>query len=196
MRTVTSTTLLQALLDPSDSRAWNRFHERYWPMVKSFARKQGLNESDAEDAAQETVMAFMERYGKGGFDRKKGRLRGWLFSIAYNKAVDILRKRRGVDVISARADGTYLLRSIPSREDAETKWDAEWQDFVLQACLAEVAQQVKETTYQAFNLYVLRQLPVELVAEQLGISENAVYIAKNRVISRIREIMPPMEDIW
>ena len=196
METITSTTLLQGLRDAGNTTAWRRFDERYRVMVVAYARKLGLSGSDAEDVGQETVVAFVRGYGDGGYDPCKGRLRSWLFSIAHHKAIDVLRRSARENVLSARADGTRLLQGIPSREEAEERWEAEWRRFALRACLAEVAQRVQRKTYAAFELYVLQGWTVDAVAEHLHMSENAVYIAKNRIISRVRQLWPEMETNW
>ncbi len=196
MNTVTSTTLLDALLQADDSDGWKHFHERYWPMIVAFARKQGLADNDAEDVGQETVMAFVQSYGKGGFDRGKGRLRSWLFGIASHKCIDVLRRLMRENVVCPETSGTCFLDRIPSADEMKKTWTAAWQQGVLKACLQEVAQEVQPKTYQAFDLYVLQNWSVEDVARKLGMTENAVYIAKNRVLSRARELLPRMEEIW
>ncbi len=196
MKSVTSTTLLEGLRDGGNTIAWRRFIDRYQPMVVSYARKQGLSDCDAEDIGQETMMAFIKSYGKGGYDPNKGRLRNWLFRIAHHKVVDVIRRRVRENVVSPRSAGTSILQTIPSRDSAQKKWDREWEHFVLRACLEEVAKQVQQKTYQAFELVVLQQWPVDEVAEHLGMSENAVYIAKNRVVSHARKFLPRVEESW
>lgn len=196
MKTATSTTLLDLLLQAGDADGWKQFHDRYWPMIVAFARKQGLSDNDAEDVGQETVMAFIQSYGNGGFDRGKGRLRSWLFGIASHKCTDVLRRRLRENVVCPETSGTCFLDRVPSPDEMEKTWTAAWQQAVLKACLAEVAQEVQPKTYEAFDLYVLQDWAVDAVAAKLGMTENAVYIAKNRVLSRARELLPRMEEIW
>jgi len=194
--TVTSTTLLDGLRDAGNMDAWKRFIGRYQPLVVSFCKAQGLNNSDAEDVGQETMMAFARCYNQGGYDRAKGRLGNWLFSIAHKKVVDVFRRRMKENVVSAPVGQTGILQSIPSPGSMAEVWDNKWKQHVLRACLEEVARLVKPRTYRAFELYVLEQWTVEAVADHLGITENAVYIAKNRVVSRVREYWPKMEESW
>ncbi len=196
MDTVTSTTLLQRLGDANDTTAWQRFTHRYRPMIVSYARKQGLSATDAEDVGQETLTVFLKGNGNGGYDPSKGRLRNWLFRVAYNKAVDVLRRRARENVATARSDGTAILKSVPSEETAETLWEAEWRRFVVRACIEEVRTMVSPQAFAAFDLYVLEQWPVDRVAEYLGKSTGAVHTAKHRVMNKIRELLPDMEEIW
>jgi RNA polymerase sigma factor (sigma-70 family) len=176
--------------------AWQRFEERFRPMVFAFARKLGLNETDAQDAAQETMVAFLEAYRGGRYDRTKGRLRSWLFGIAHRRVIDALRNRAREVRVSDKTELTAFLENIEDTDPAEAVWEREWRRAVLHACVAEVARDVYPETLAAFDLYVLQQWPVERVAEQLGITTNAVYIAKNRVMTRIREIRSRIEEAF
>jgi RNA polymerase sigma-70 factor (ECF subfamily) len=196
MDTVTSTTLLEGLMNRQDSLAWRRFHGRYEPMVMSFARKLGLNDSDAQDVGQEVMLAFVQEYWGGRYDRAKGRLRSWLFGIAHRKVIDLRRKKAKEAVVADRTDATGFMERLESPQEAEAVWEEEWQRFVLRACLDEVGRHLSPTTVKAFDLYVLKQWPVEKVADHLGITQNSVYIAKNRTMERIRQIKAEMEEIW
>lgn len=196
MDTATSLTLLEGLRDQQDQAAWSRFAERYQPLVVSFAHKLGLGESDALDAAQETMLAFVTGYRKQAYDRSKGRLRSWLFGIAHRKVIDIRRRRQRERVLADRSDATAFAASIESPDGAQGVWEEEWQRAVIQACMSEVARQVAPETLEAFRLCVLEEWPPEKVAERLGMSRNAVYISKNRVMTRLRELQPEMEEVW
>ena len=196
MDTVTSLTLLEGLRNPQDQAAWRRFAERYQPMVLSFAHKLGLSDSDAQDAAQETMLAFVTAYRRQEYDQGKGRLRSWLFGIAHRKVSDIHRRGRKERVLADRSDATGFMEAIEAPDVAERVWEQAWQRAVLQACLAEVGKQVDHDTLESFRLYVLEEWPAEKVAEHLGISRNAVYINKNRVLNRLRELQGWMEEVW
>ena len=196
MDTVTSTSLLEGLKRPDDTGAWQRFSVRYEPMVFAFALKLGLNETDAQDAGQETMLAFVQGYWEGRYDPNKGRLRNWLFGIAHRKVIDMRRRKPREVVVTDRTDVGRFMGNVESPEEAQVVWEQEWQRSVLQACMEEVAKQLNPTTVSAFDLYVIKQWPAERVADRLEISQNAVYIAKTRVTDRIRKIRAEMEEIW
>ena len=196
MEYTTSVILLAGLRASDNESVWRRFVGRYEPLLLAFSRRLGLGESDARDAVQETMLAFVRAWEEGGFDSAKGRLRSWLFGIAHCKVVDVHRRRARETVMSDRTGGTGFLASIQSRDDAKIAWDREWQQALLRACVSEVSRLVKPRTFAAFEPDVLREWSTARVADHLGITENAVYIAKNRVISRIREIRPQLEEAW
>lgn len=192
----TNTALLAGLRDRNNDACWSEFFDRYQPVLLAFARKLGLNDQDAQDAAQETLIAFVGNYREGGYDREKGRLRTWLMGIASHKIRDVQRKRGREVVIVNNPDSTAFLNKVPDDEQVSKVWDEEWQQAVVKRCLEEVRKQVKPKTMEAFELFAIEGLPAEKVAEQLGMTENAVWIAKNRVLSRMREIQKEYEENW
>jgi len=194
MKTITNTSLLNGLKDPNNNRIWSEFFERYQPMLMAFAKRLGLNEHDAQDAAQETLMNFVNAYREGGYDREKGRLRTWLFGIAAHKIRDIQRKRGKQLVIVDNSHTTRFLNKVPDDHSMSEIWEAEWARAILGQAMKEVRQQVKPQTMEAFELFAIKGLPAEQVAKQLGMTENAVWIAKNRVLSRLRNTQEFLEE--
>lgn len=196
METVTSTSLLNGLRDANNDRVWSDFYARYQPMLIAFGKRLGLSDQDAQDGAQETLLAFARSYREGGYDRDKGRLRTWLFGIAAHKARDIQRKRGKELVITDEANSTRFLNKIPDDRSISEVWEAEWARAILGQAMAEVRKQVKPQTMQAFELFALQGWPAEKVASHLGMSENAVWISKNRVLSRLRKAQDYLETNW
>ncbi len=194
--TITSSTLLAGLREPHNHGAWQRFNARYGQMVIAFARRLGLNDSDAQDAAQESLLTFFRAYQKGLYNRERGRLRSWLFAIANRKVIGIHRRRVRERILADHAEATALMASPDIPKDASAVWEEEWRDAVLRACMEEVARQVDHKTMESFRLYVIEEWPPDKVAECLGISRSAVYSNKTRIINRLRNLQPQMEDIW
>ena len=196
--TVTSTHLLEGLREPDNRTVWKQFTDRYRPMIMDYARRSfGFGPQDAEDAAQVVLEAFFKAYRRGEYDREKGRLRKWLFAIAHNQIVNLLRKRprREVQVAGDAGQSDFFAR-IVAEDDAEDIWEQEWRKSVLAACLEETRHQFDFKTFQAFEGVTTRGLSARQVAEELGMTPNAVYLAKHHVLKRIREMVPQMEEIW
>lgn len=196
MLTITNTFLLDGLRDKDNAQIWNAFFERYQPLLVAFSKRLGLKDADAQDAAQETLMSFVSAYREGNYDRMKGRLRTWLFGIASHKVRDIQRKRGRDLVIVDEADSTRFLNKVPDDHSMSEIWEAEWAKAVLDECLRQVREQVKPKTFEAFELFALKNMTAAEVAEKLDMSENAVWIAKNRVLSKMRQIQSTLESNW
>jgi len=196
MLTRTSTILLEGLKNSADQKAWREFDERYRPLILAVAARSGLRGSEVEDAAQETMIAFLEAYRESRYDREKGRLRDWLRGIACHKVRDIQRRQgRREKPLADLAHGTNLLTQVEDSA-AEAVWDEEWNNAVLRQCLQEVRQQVEPRTFEAFELFALRGWPAKRVAAHLQLSEDVVYQSKSRILTRIREQLPTLTEIW
>lgn len=196
MDTVTSISLLAALKNPDDASSWRRFDQRYRPMIAAFARKLGRQESDAADIAQDTIIAFVNAYRSGKYDHDKGRLRGWLFTVAYHCTVNKCKGDAKLPQAEGQSHIRRFLKDAASPDIAEGIWEAEWRACVLGACIDEARARVEPQNYEAFRLYVIEEIPAHVVAERLGITRATVYTAKSRFLERIREILPRMEENW
>ena len=195
LATVTSTTLLEGLKDSGNQTIWLQFVDRYRPLIQRYGERLGLTAEDAEDATQASLMAFCEAYREAKYERARGRLGDWLFGIVHNQVRNQQRKRgrsREVAVTETQVAGIEARGS----EELERIWEEEWQDAVARECLAQVRREVQEATFAAFELHAIEGLPVAEVAARLNLTPNAVYGAKRRVLRRIRELKPFMEDAW
>jgi RNA polymerase sigma-70 factor (ECF subfamily) len=196
MQTVTSTTLLEAIKNGEDHCAWALFTNRYRPMIVSFAGRLGLNKADSEDVAQETLLAFLKSYREDQYNRQKGRLRSWLFSIARCNVIDLQRKKAREYAFHDNSNATGFLTGVESPDRLKAIWDEEWQRAIVQACLEEIARKVTPQTIEIFTLSVLKEWTVEAIVKHLGVTPNTVYIARNRVLKKFRELKEEMEEIW
>ena len=196
MYTQTSTTLLEGLADSGDQGAWRKFDARYRPLVLAVARRLGLQNSDAEDAAQETMTAFVQAYRQRQFDRQKGSLKDWLRGFAYHKVRDLQRRRgRQEKPLVDKTDATRFLNQIEDK-DVEAVWDEEWDNAILRQCFEEVRQAVEPRTFEAFRLLVLEEWPAKRVASHLQVTEDVVYQSKSRILARVRELLPRVAAVW
>ncbi len=190
----TTSFLLERLKDPADQEIWRMFTERYRPMIVRTARRLGLGQDDAQDAAQMALMAFFTAYREGKYDPAKGRLRHWLFGIARHWILNTFdkRKHRQVDV-AGPADQTDFFARQPADDHMEQIWEQEWRESTLRTCMLQVRTEFDPKTLRAFELFAQEGLSAQQVADQLGMTSNAVFIAKHRVLKRIRELLPEME---
>ena len=197
LTTITSTTLLDGLRDVSNRSVWARFVSRYRPTVVRFGCRAGLREDEAENAAQEALKAFAIAYGQGKYQRDRGRLRDWLYGIASNhlKRAFRLRPARERQIVDGFGDVDTF--DAPEEKDVlEVLWEEEWRQSVICACLHEAQQVFECRTVEAFRQFVLDEQPARAVAESLGMTENAVYLAKHKVMKYLRQIQPAMEEVW
>lgn len=194
LSTVTTTALLAGLFDPANQAAWSEFDSRYRPMIVSFAQRLGLYESDAADIAQETLARFIRDYREGKYDRERGRLRSWIIGIVKYRVADLKRAQA-----SRRENrGESAMIDLPADDELNQLWEAERRRVLLTQAIEELRSQSKlsEKTMLAFEQYALRDRPVDEVAAELNLTRHDVYMAKNRVAEKLRDILSRLEDIF
>lgn len=192
---VTSTTLLEGLRDADNHTVWRQWVERYRPLAVGYARRVGVPEAEAEDVAQTALLEFARAYREGKYDRERGRLRAWLFGIVHNQ-VRAWRRRLPPERPADATAGAELLAAVPDGTDPEALWEEEWRRAVLRHCLEAIRREVRPETARAFELFALQGLPAAEVALRLGTTPNAVFVAKRRILGRMRELLPLVEDAF
>jgi RNA polymerase sigma-70 factor (ECF subfamily) len=192
--TRTTTVLLEGLFDAANEAVWSEFNARYRPLVVAFARRLGLDDSDAADVAQETLVRFLQEYRDGRYDRARGRLRSWLIGIARFRVAGVRRRR------STRREVAGASAMVDLDDDAQLTriWDAERRTLILREAMNELRAKTRmsDATIRAFELHVVRQMPVAAVADEMGISAHDVYLAKNRVAGKLRDIVARLEEVF
>lgn len=190
----TTSTLLRDLRDFQNQDAWNHFAARFRRPLVSFARRLGLNDIDAEDAAQETLVAFATGFRGGGYDREKGRLSRWLFGIAYRQCLQTRRARGRPDAAGAIDPHSALFGALEDEASASQVFDQTWEQSLLADCIERARGEVEETTFRAFELVVREGHTAESAAKTLGIPVKSIYNAKHRLLKRIRELRRALDD--
>ncbi len=193
LQTVTSESLLAGLKADEQTR-WRDYVDRYRPVIVSFARARGLDGEETEDFAQTVLFEFSRAYRAGRYDSAKGRLRSWLFGIVFRQLQSYWRAKRGR--VPAAELETEHLGQLQQEDELEARWEEEWRKAVLAQSLGEIRGMVELQTFRAFTEFALEGRPAAEVARELGITENAVFGAKRRVLARLREILPLMKDSW
>ncbi len=176
----TRSSLLSDIRDFNDAEAWVEFDRLYRPLLVEYARHQGLAPGEAEEIAQQCLEVVL---GQIADFKKRVSFRGWLRTIVLNKVRQFYRDRHR----RAAGGGEELDRLPDAGAEGPDSWDREWEAAHLAYCLADVRGSVAEHTYQAFELYVIRDMPVEEVCRILAMTPNQVYVAKNRIIRKLRE---------
>jgi RNA polymerase sigma factor (sigma-70 family) len=159
-----------------------------------------LTETEAQDVLQETVISVAKHLPGFRYDPKVCSFKTWMLRLARWRIIDQLRKRvpseQRID-FSTDDDATAVsvLDKLTGGKapELEAAWNEEWERTVLSAAMDEVKQRVSPDTFQMFDLYVQRQMPVMEVARLLGTNVAKVYLAKHRVAKLLRETIAKLE---
>jgi RNA polymerase sigma-70 factor (ECF subfamily) len=182
MTTRTHGTLLERLREASDPLAWEEFYERYWRLIFATARRRGCSDHTAEEIVQEAMLAVFK--GRAAFRYERGRFRDWLGTVVRHAIA--ARRRAPADRVRPLADDAPLAE-VPDAT-ADPDWDRGFELATLAALLDTVKHEVAPATFQAFELSVLQELPGADVARVTGLSRNAVYLARRRILARLTEL--------
>jgi RNA polymerase sigma-70 factor (ECF subfamily) len=164
-----------------DGAAWDRFVELYTPLLFSWARRCGETEADAADLVQEVFVTLVQTLPTFEYDRSAS-FRGWIRTLLTNKLRDRIRRRVRLEKALEQRPVEVELPDI-----AEVFWEAEYQQELARQALRLMQAEFAPATWKAcWDTVVKGRSPGE-VARELGISENAVYIAKCRVLRRLRQ---------
>lgn len=187
--------MLLTRLQDLDDAAWTQFAERFRGPIVNMATRAGLREDRAEDAAQSALLAFLARYREGRYDREKGRLSSWLFGIAYREIQMSHRRGAREERQAPGSNRTTFWSALPDETEAHRSWDEDWKRIQLEQCLDRVRGEVEPTSFEAFERVAVHHQSPAQVAEALGITRNAVFIAKHRVLKRLREARREFDSI-
>ena len=182
---VTNPSLLLRLRDPSDSPAWETFSQIYEPLIFAYCRKQGLQEADARDVTQDTIISVVRAIQRFDYDQSQGRFRGWLYRVIKSKLANHFNKSAKQARGSGQTIVNQMLNETPDKQDEEA-FDKEAEQRVFEWACDKVRPEFEEKTWQAFWRTAVEQQKSAGVAEDLSMTVGAVYIAKSRVIKRLQ----------
>lgn len=188
MEPTTRRSLVLRLRNLDDQAAWAEFVDLYEPLVYRLARRKGLQDSDARDLCQEVFRAVASAIERWDPDPAKGRFRAWLFAIARNLALKFLSHRDRRQSGTGRTTVQELLEAQPASDpEAEAEFGLEFRRRTFRWAAEQVRHEFADSTWQAFWKTGVENRPVAAVADELRMSPGAVYIARSRVLARLRE---------
>jgi RNA polymerase sigma factor (sigma-70 family) len=181
------------LRDPRDADAWRLFVETYTPLVSAYCRRRGLQASDVADVTQEVMAQVLRSIADFSYQPERGRFRGWLGAITRSKIQRFLardaRAGKGGDAESEE------LASRVEDPEADTLWEEGFEARVLEVAMQRARPDFEETTWKIFERYWIDGRTAPEVSRELGVPIDSVYVAKSRVLKRLRaEVVHLAED--
>jgi RNA polymerase sigma-70 factor (ECF subfamily) len=174
---VTPPSLLERLRRPGDAAAWDWFARLYTPLLYSWARRAGLQEADAADLVQEVFAALVRKLPEFRYD-PGGSFRGWLRAVLVNKGRELRRRAPPPAGCADPAELPDPAAGLPEPEDYRAE--------VVSRALALLRPDFRPATWEAFWRTAALGRPAREVAAELGVSANAVHVARCRVLRRLR----------
>ena len=169
---------LAALVANGDRDAWGLLYERHVDALFAYAARILRDADAAADVVQITYVKAWQALGRR--DRSIGDVRGWLFTIARNAALDEMRKAGRIDL----RDGTIAALQLPdpsrASDPAAVAMDAE-----TAALVWEAAGGLSDDDQILLDLYLRRGLGPDELAVALAVTKGTIYTR----LSRLRDAL-------
>jgi RNA polymerase sigma-70 factor (ECF subfamily) len=184
----TPVSLLERVKRRGKAEDWELLIQIYTPLIRRWLNRDQALQSDAEDLAQETLSTLVQKLPEFGRQRT-GSFRRWLRIITVKLVEQYWRDRlRRERKITSLSQASPLLELVDPSSDLSRQWDLEHDLHVVQSLLAMIEPEFSRRTWTAFKQYYFEQKAPAVVAAKLGVSANVVFLAKSRVLKRLREI--------
>src|SRR5437867_7148930 len=153
----TRASLLERLKDLGDQASWEQFHRTYRELIYSVARRAGLNEIEANEVVQETLISVARKMPEFKYDPAVDSFKGWLLKVTRWRILDQLERRKASQSYAASAatrdtddTRTATIERVPDPAgfDPAAIWDEEWEKNLLNAALARIKRQVRPEQYE------------------------------------------------
>jgi RNA polymerase sigma-70 factor (ECF subfamily) len=180
----TPPTLLDRVRNAHDQTAWEQFVRLYTPLLMDLARRLGLQDADTADLVQDVFVALVQAMPHFQYDANRS-FRAWLGTLALNRWRDRVRKRAAVPV----ADHDPVWNGLISVDPNEAFEESEYRATLLSRALAIVRPEFSPAAWEMFQIAALEGVAPAEAARRLGASANAVYLARARVVRRLREVL-------
>lgn len=183
----TSISLLQRLREDPAAEDWQSLMREYSPLIRRWLGKHGIRDHDADDITQEVMTVLVRRISD--FQRQRtGSFRCWVRTMTVNCMRDYSRRARKSPQGTGGSDMVEIMSALSDdHSDLSRRWDEEHSQYLLDLMLNRIRSEFREASWQAFTKTAIEKQSPQVAAEQIGISVNAVFVAKSKVLKRLRE---------
>lgn len=189
----TRQSLLSRLKNWDDHESWRMFFETYWKLIYQVAIKAGLNDAEAQDTVQETVIGVLKQMPGFEYRPENGSFKSYLLNQTRWRISDQFRKRQANLVMNPRDPATSREEPPgadipdPASLDWQKNWDDDWEQNLMRAAIQRVKLRVNAKAYQMFDLHVFKEWPIARVAQAFQVNRAKVHLAKHRVGRLLKE---------
>jgi len=181
----TPLTLMQRLRSP-DRESWERLVNIYEPFIHRLLNLTGLNIHDREDLVQDVMLAIVKAVPEFRHSGQRGAFRLWLRTIVKNRLLGFRRRKATEKETTQKLDSTLLNFEDPT-SDIGALWEEQHNRYVISRMLQLLEPEFTVTTWLAFKRQSVDGCTAQEASDELGLSVNAVLIAKSRVLRRLRQ---------
>jgi RNA polymerase sigma-70 factor, ECF subfamily len=188
IHTITSTLLSR--VRSRDAAAWERLVDLYSPLVYHWCLRKGLSRSDSEDVGQEVFLAV----ARGLATYKHESFRGWLRTITDRKIIDFWKKHGKQPRGQGGPEFQQRMNEVAA-PDSSQESEREERQIMRLSLLEAISNEFSEQDLRAFRRLIVDEKSPAEVAEEMKITRNQVYLAKSRILRRLRETAQDPNDL-
>lgn len=181
----TRQSLLFRLKDKHDDQSWEDFVKFYKPFIYMMVRKMNFDHHDAEEVVQQITLKAWKSLPEFNYSPDKGRFRSWLSRMTHNTVLDVIKSRQRYSNRLEKYKNIDTLKKL-SAPEIDSMANEEWQTYITNLAWKNVSPDFTEKVRLAFERS-LKGDDAELIAEDLGLTKNAIYVYKKRVRERLTE---------
>jgi RNA polymerase sigma-70 factor (ECF subfamily) len=168
--------------------SWQEFFEIYWKLIYNTARRYGLNDAEAQEVVQETMIGVSRNIPSFRYDPERCSFKGWLMNLIRWRITDQIRRR------SAHLEMNEAALNVPEECEFNRHWEQDWERNLASAAIERVKADTSPQAFQIFAFCVLQKKGIDETARVLGVSKARVYLAKHRVYTRISREMERLKQ--
>lgn len=191
----TNHSLIARVKDLADGESWTEFLAIYQPVVLRMARRRGLQDADAQDVMQQVFLSISRSIEGWTADRDQPPFRAWLTTIARNAITKALT-RRPRDGGTGSTSVAELLNNHPCHDELTADILAEARKELVRWASEQVQLEFSEETWKAFWMTSIDGLSVTETVKATGRSPGSIYVARYRVIARLKEKILEASQLW
>jgi RNA polymerase sigma factor (sigma-70 family) len=202
----TRASLLERVKNWGDDESWQDFFNAYWRLIYRLAIRSGLNDAEAEEVVQETMLAIARNIRTFEYDPKKGSFRQWVIQMTQWRIQDYFRRKpmehppryepRRADADGAGLDETATAHKIPDpNANPVASLENHWALALADVALERLKLRVNPLHYQIYDLHVLKGLTHQQVAKTLRVRRPQVYLVKSRLSRLLKQEIQSLEAL-
>ncbi|KAA1260002.1 ECF RNA polymerase sigma factor SigE [Rubripirellula obstinata] len=192
----TNDSLIARVKNLSDADSWTTFMDIYRPAVYRMARERGIQHADAEDLAQQVFVSVSKAIENWVPAPDQPPFRAWLIRITKNRIINALSRKKP-DIGSGLTGVVEILDAVPGDFTAvETEVNRETHAEAMRWATRQIRDEFTDVTWKMFSETAIESRPVAEVAKRYGKSVGAVYMARFRVMQRLKEKTLELSDLW
>jgi RNA polymerase sigma factor (sigma-70 family) len=191
----TTLSLLERARSSSDEEAWRHLIDLYSPLIRNWLSYLGLQLVDQDDLVQEVLVVVVRELPGFRHGGQPGSFRAWLRVLVVNRAREFWRARNHRPLATGDSDfGKMLAQLEEPQNELVCLWDQEHDRHLVRRLLELAEPAFEPATREAFRQVVVEGKKASVVAAELGLSVNAVLLAKSRVLRRLRRELDGLLD--